>query len=133
MFDHIKPIDPVFERRRRHAIFVLSFILLMSAFSYWRFRNYGEERRAAEFFQALQDKNFEEAYRIWQPGRSYKFKDFMDDWSDKGLQGPVENFRIVRSRRRGTGVIVEVRVNGSGNNVRLWVERNNKRLTFPPY
>jgi hypothetical protein len=55
----------------------------------------------------------------------------MDDWGDKGLQGPVEDFRIVRSRRRGTGVIVEVRVNQS-ENVRLWVERKDKSLTFPP-
>lgn len=131
MFDHIKPIDPVFERRRRYAITILVFVLLLSGFAYWRFRNYGEERRAAEFFQALEDKNFDEAYRIWQPGPSYKFKDFMEDWGAEGLQGPVEEFEIVRSRRRGTGVIVEVRVNRS-ENVRLWVERSNKRLTFPP-
>jgi hypothetical protein len=43
----------------------------------------------------------------------------------------VENFRIVRSRRRGTGVIVEVQVNRR-ENVRLWVERGDKSLTFPP-
>jgi hypothetical protein len=131
VFDHIKPIDPRAERRRRYAITALVFILLLSGFGYWRFRNFGEERQALRFFRALQGKKFEEAYRIWQPTASYKFKDFMDDWGDKGLQGPVEDFRIVRSRRRGTGVIVEVRVNQS-ENVRLWVERKDKSLTFPP-
>ena len=131
MFDHIKPIDLKAERRRRYAISVLAFVLLLTGYGYYQFRNYAEERQALHFFQALQRKDFEEAYRIWQPGDSYKFKDFMEDWGDKGLQGPVENFRIVRSRRRGTGVIVEVQVN-RGKNVLLWVERGDKSLTFPP-
>lgn len=131
MFDHIKPIDLKAERRRRYVITVLAFVVLLAGFGYWHFRNFGEERRALHFFQALQGKNFEEAYRIWQPTAFYKFKDFMEDWGDEGLQGPVESFRIVRSRRRGTGVVVEVRVN-RGENVRLWVERGDKSLTFPP-
>ena len=132
MFEHIKPIDLKAERRRRYAITVLVFAVLLGGFGYWRFRNFSEERQAVHFFRALRDKNFEEAYQIWQPTESYKFKDFMDDWGDKGLQGPVENFRVVRSRRRGTGVIVEIQVN-SGESVRLWVERKDKSLTFPPY
>ena len=131
MFDHIKPIDPKSERRRRYAISVLAFVLLLSGYGYWRFRNFSEERQALHFFQALQSKNFEEAYRIWQPAASYKYKDFLEDWGEKGVQGPVETFRIVRSRRRGTGVIVEVQVNRK-ENVRLWVERKDKSLTFPP-
>ena len=132
MFDHIKPIDLKAERRRRYAITILAFAILLSGFGYWRLRNFAEERQALHFFQALQGKNFEEAYRLWQPTASYKFKDFLDDWGDQGLQGPVEEFRLLRSRRRGTGVIVEVQVNGTLPNVRLWVERKDKSLTFPP-
>lgn len=131
MFDNIKPIDPKSERRRRYLISGLVFVLLLSGYGYYQFRNYAEERQARSFFEALQRKDFAEAYRIWQPGDSYKFKDFLEDWGDQGLQGPVERFRIVRSRRRGTGVIVQVRVNGS-QDVSLWVERRDKSLTFPP-
>jgi hypothetical protein len=133
VFDHIKPIDPVSERRRRYLISVLAFVLLLSAFGYWRFRNFAEERQAVRFFHALQEKQFEEAYRLWQPGPSYKFRDFMADWGEEGVQGPVQDFEVVRSRRRGTGVIVEMQVNGKGPNVRLWVERRDKSLTFPPF
>ena len=131
MFDHIKPIDPKAERLRRYLISSLVFVLLLSGYGYYQFRNYAEERQARSFFEALQRKDFEGAYRIWQPGASYKLKDFMEDWGDMGVQGPVESFRIVRSRRRGTGVIVEVQVNRK-DNVRLWVERGDKSLTFPP-
>ncbi len=132
MFDHIKPIDQKAERRKRYAISILAFVILMGSFGYWRFRNFAEERQALQFFEALHSKNFQGAYQIWQPNATYKFQDFMDDWGEHGLQGPVEDFRLVRSRRRGTGVIVEVRVNNE-ENVRIWVERGNKSLTFPPY
>lgn len=132
MFDHIKPIDQKTERRKRYAISILAFAILMGGFGYWRFRNFSEERQALQFFEALHSRNFQEAYRIWQPNATYKFQDFMDDWGERGIQGPVEDFRLVRSRRRGTGVIVEVRVNNA-ENVRIWVERGNKSLTFPPY
>lgn len=131
MFDNIKPIDPRAERRRRYLISSLVFVLLLSGYGYYQFRNYAEERQARQFFEALQRKDFEEAYRIWQPTTSYKFKDFLEDWGDKGLQGPVEQFRILRSSRRGTGVVVQVRVNRN-QNVSLWVERRDKSLTFPP-
>lgn len=131
MFEYIKPIDRKAERRRRYAITILAFVALLSGYGYWRFRNFAEEREALRFFQELESKNFQEAYRIWQPTPSYKFKDFMEDWGDKGLQGPVHNFELVTSHRRGTGVIVEVRVNGN-ETVRLWVERKDKSLTFPP-
>ena len=131
MFDHIKPIDLKAERRRRYLISGFVFVLLLSGYSYFQFRNYVEERQARSFFEALQRKDFEGAYRIWQPGASYKFKDFMEDWGDKGLQGPVEGFRITRSRRSGSGVIVSVRVNGN-QDVSIWVERRDKSLTFPP-
>lgn len=131
MFDNIKPIDLKAERRRRYLITGLVFVVLMSGYGYYHFRNYAEERQARSFFEALQQKNFEEAYRIWQPTKSYKLKDFMEDWGDQGLQGPVERFRIMGSSRRGTGVVVHVRVNGN-QNVSLWVERRDKSLTFPP-
>lgn len=132
MFDHFKPIDQKLERRKRYAISMLAFVILMGSFGYWRFRNFAEERQALHFFEALHSRNFQQAYQIWQPNSTYKFQDFMDDWGEQGLQGPVEDFRLVRSRRRGTGVIVEVRVNNA-ENVRIWVERGNKSLTFPPY
>ena len=131
MFDYIKPIDLKAERRRRYLISAFVFILFLSGYLYWQFRNYAEERQARSFFAALQQRNFEEAYRIWQPTSSYKLKDFLEDWGDQGLQGPVERFRIMGSTRRGSGVVVRIRVNDK-QNVSLWVERRDMSLTFPP-
>ena len=131
MFDDIKPIDLKAERRRRQLITGIAFAVLLSAYLYYQFRNYPEERQARRFFGALQRQDFEEAYRIWQPTSSYKYKDFLEDWGDHGLQGPVKTFHVTGSTRRGSGAIVRVQVNGN-QNVSLWVERKDKSISFPP-
>ena len=131
MFDDFKPIDLKAERRRRYLITGFVFLLLLSGYLYWQFRNYPEERQARRFFAALQHQDFEEAYHIWQPTSSYKYKDFLEDWGDHGLQGPVKTFHVTGSTRRGSGVIVRVQVNNN-QNVSLWVERKDKSISFPP-
>jgi len=131
MFDHIKPIDPKAERRRRRLIIGGVFFLLLCGYLYYNFKNYPEEQQAKRFFTALTQHNFEEAYRIWQPGPSYTYKDFMQDWGEDGYEGPVETFRITGSTARGSGVVVRVRLNDK-KDFSLWVEKRDKSLSFPP-
>ncbi len=131
MFEYIKPIDPQAERRRRLLIAGFVFLILLSGYLYYTFKNYPEERQAKRFFTAVAQHNYEEAYRIWQPSRSYTYKDFLQDWGENGFQGPVQNFRITGSTARGTGVVVRVRINDK-QNFSLWVETRDKSLSFPP-
>jgi hypothetical protein len=131
VFDNIKPIDPVAQRRRRLLIAVLAFLVMLSGYLYYELKNYPEERKASRFFEALQRQDFQGAYRLWQPASSYTFKDFSEDWGRDGIQGPVQRFHITGSTERGSGVIVRVLVNGK-ENVSLWVEKKDKSLSFPP-
>lgn len=131
MFENIKPIDPKAERRRRRLIAAFVFLVLLSGYLYYTFKNYPEERQAERFFTALEQHDYQEAYRIWQPTSSYTFKDFLQDWGDDGLQGPVKRFHITGSTARGTGVVVRVRINDN-QNFSLWVEKRDKSLSFPP-
>ena len=132
MFDHIKPIDPRAERRRRLLIAALAFLILAGAYLYYEFKNFREEAQAKRFFTALQQHNYEEAYKdIWQPTSSYAFKDFLEDWGENGIAGPVQEFHVTGSNERGTGVIVRVRINGN-QDFSLWVEKKDKSLSFPP-
>lgn len=131
MFDHIKPWDPRVERRRRRIAAALAFLVLLSGWLYYEFKNYPEEQRAKAFFAALQQRDYEEAYRIWKPTSSYTRKDFMEDWGENGYEGPVNQFHITGSNARGSGVIVRVQVNRE-KNISLWVEKKDKSLSFPP-
>ena len=131
MFDHIKPLDPRAERRRRLWIAALAFLVLLSCYLYYEFKNYPEERQARRFLAALQQRNYPEAYRIWQPSPSYTYKDFLEDWGEKGVEGTVEQFHITGSNERGSGVVVRIRINRR-KALSLWVEKKDKSLSFPP-
>lgn len=131
MFEHIGPVVSKEARRRRLLVSSLIFVVLLAGYTLYEFKNYPEERQARYFFEALQRQDFQEAYRIWQPSDVYTFKDFMEDWGPNGLQGPVRRFRITGSTARGSGVVVRVRVNRRLG-IRLWVEKKDKSLSFPP-
>lgn len=131
MFENIKPIDPVAERRRRLLIAGLAFSVMLAGYLYYEFKNYPEEHKVNRFFHALQTQDFQEAYRLWQPAPSYSFKDFSEDWGRDGIQGVVTRFHITGSTERGSGVIVRVLVNDRQEED-LWVEKKDKSLGFPP-
>lgn len=131
MFDNIRPIDPVAQRRRRWGIVIIAFCIMLAGYGYYEFKNYPEEVRVREFFDALQHQDYQKAYRLWQPLPAYTFKDFSQDWGPNGLQPSVKAFHITGSTARGSGVVVRVQVNNK-ENVSLWVEKKDKSLGFPP-
>ena len=131
MFDHIKPLDPVKQRRRRYIISGIAFLLMLGAYLYYEFKNYPEELAVKHFFLALEQKEYQKAYQIWKPVSSYTFNDFSQDWGPSGIQETIREFHITGSTARGSGVVVRVRVNGR-DDLRIWVEKKDKSLSFPP-
>ena len=131
MFENIKPIDLVAQRRRRWLIAVLAFALMLAGYLFYEFKNYPQERQVSRFFEALERQDFQEAYRLWQPTSAYTFKDFSQDWGRDGLEGPIHRFHITGSTARGSGVIVRVLLNDK-ENISLWVEKKDRSLSFPP-
>lgn len=119
------------ERMIRNIIIGTVFAALLGVFLYVQFKNYREEREVKRFLTALQAGNYQEAYQIWKPGPRYTFENFMRDWGPNGDYGKVENWSLERSRTRGSGVVVTATVNGK--EARLWVERGDKSLGFPPF
>ena len=119
------------ERRNRRILIgaVLS-LLVGSLLTYWLW-NWRQEAVAKRFLAALEQQDYREAYKLWKPSSSYRYQDFMRDWGPEGEYGKVERFEITGSRSRGSGVIVSVRVNGQ--ETRIWVERKDKSMAFPPF
>lgn len=123
---------------------------------YYQFRFYGEEKLVRQFMDALVAGDYQEAYRIWNPMPAYSYQAFLEDWGETTPFGRVRSYEIVgvrptrevvlqvpagggeqpRNIRVGgdsSGVVVSVRINGIEKPVRLWVETNPPRLSFPPY
>jgi hypothetical protein len=138
--------DPARDRRRKIKIASAIVLILLLAGMGWMYRNWSEERAVGRFFDALQHKDFEAAYGIWQHDpdwkqhlekyRNYPLKDFYRDWGPGGEWGNIQSFKVYASATPpggGSGVIVEVIVNGRAEHARIWVQKSDKTLSFSPY
>ncbi len=98
---------------------------------YSYFRDYSEEHAVEYFLTALEQGKFEEAYRMWQPGPTYSYQDFLHDWGVQGDYGKIRTFQILGSRSKGSEtVIVTVRINNVDPPIDLLVDRKTKGLAY---
>ena len=132
------------ERRNRRILIGVVVSLVLGSLAVYQFWNWRQERVAKRFLATLERQEYREAYDIWiseessvksgvrqpKPLPSYRYQDFLRDWGPEGDYGKVESFEMTGSRSRGSGVIVTFRINGK--EARIWVEREDKSLTFPP-
>ncbi len=119
---------------RKYLPGVIALVVVTGALLGYRLRNYPEERAVARFLTTLEEANFREAYRLWQPSPSYGFGDFMHDWGEQGDYGKLRQFEILGSKSKGSdAVIVTVRINGVDPPLDLVVERRTKGLAYSPF
>jgi len=106
-------------------------ILLVGGMIYYVFRNYPEEQAVMRFLTTLQQGNYQEAYRLWQPSPSYTYQDFLLGWGEQGDYGKIREFKILGSRSRGSyTVIVTVKINNVDPPLELAVDRRTKGLAY---
>jgi hypothetical protein len=141
-----KEFDFARARRRRLLISTTIFVILMIGFLAWNFRFWPEEHIVSQFFDALQNKQYETAYGIWfrdadwqqhkDKYSQYPYNEFYQDWGPGGEWGLIKSHRVYASgtpKGGGSGVIVEVIVNDRSEHARVWVQKADKTLTFSPY
>ena len=137
--------DPGPSRRRRIRIGVGVFLLLLTSFLVWLYRYWPEEHVVDKFFTSIQSKDYDTAYGIWmndptwkqhpQQHPKYPFNEFYTDWGPGGEWGLVKTHKIRASgecRGGGSGIVVEVIVNDRVMPARVWVEKSDKTLSYPP-
>ena len=119
---------------RKYLPGVIALVVVTGALLGYRLRNYPEERAVARFLTTLEEANFREAYRLWQPSPSYGFGDFMHDWGEQGDYGKLRQFEILGSKSKGSdAVIVTARINGVDPPLDLVVDRRTKGLAYSPF
>lgn len=134
---------------------VAAILALSGAVLYWEFRFYPEKRQVERFMEALQAGDYRAAYQLWKPAATYAYADFLEDWGETTPSGRVRSYEIVSVEEGGaelllvpgqggqrrtvrvggssSGVIVSVRINGQAEPIRLWVEKKDHSLSFPPF
>ncbi len=118
-------------RFRKYIILIVLVVAALGAFLGYRFWNYPEERAVVRFLSTLEQGDYREAYRLWQPSPTYTFGDFLRDWGERGDYGKIREFTILRSKSKGREtVIVTVRVNNIDPPLDLLVDRKTKGLAY---
>ncbi len=134
---------------RRYTVTVLTFALLVALAVWYVLRFYPEKRAAEHFLNALAAGDMQRAYQLWKPAPSYSFQDFLEDWGPSGYYGPVKSYQIEAAQappKGGSGVIVIVALSPfepfpkddeavkhrRTKEVRIWVEKSDQSLSFPP-
>lgn len=133
---------------RRYIVTGFVLALLLSLGGWYLFRFHAEKKTVETFLDTVARGDFPEAYRLWQPKPSYTYQDFLDDWGPQGYYGPIKSYRIETAQKTtgASGVIVVVELSPDApfpaeddreknqrlKEARLWVERKDQSLSFPP-
>ena len=136
-------------KRLRYVVSGLA-LAAMLAGALWYFLRFTPEKRTVErFMNAVVAGDTQQGYQIWRPIPSFTYQDFLAFWGPKGYYSPIKSFRIESAEvppKGGSGVVVVVELSAyapfpkpedsvkfaQNQEVRLWVERSDKSLSFPP-
>jgi hypothetical protein len=137
-----KQYDFAGARRRRNGLIVVGLLAILLAWFLYHERNHSERKAVRVFFGALESRNYEQAYSVWQrdpdwkqhPQKfpNYPYNDFYTDWGPGGQWGLVKSYQVACSLSTGSGVIVQAVVNERSERSNIWVDKSNKSLSFPP-
>jgi hypothetical protein len=117
-------------RKLRYLLVILALLVVGIPVAYLLW-DYPEERAVARFLNTLEQGNYQEAYRLWKPSRSYSYQDFLQGWGEQGDYGKIRDFKILGSKSKGSNtVIVVVRINNVDPQLELLVDRNTKGLAY---
>jgi hypothetical protein len=140
--------DPRKARRRNIIILTAVVVVIVLAALAFLYRNWPEERVAAKFFTALQNKDYKAAYGYWiaDPGweekpplQRYPFSEFYNQWGPGGDWGVIRSFHVdgsavpKDSSGSSNGVVVFVTVNDRKQQVSLFVDRKDHSITDSPF
>jgi hypothetical protein len=133
----------------RYVVSGVALALLLGA-SGWYFMRYTAEKHTVEhFMHAVVVGDTQQAYQIWHPHASFSYQDFLGFWGPNGYYSPIKSYRIESAEvppKGGTGVVIVVEISAydqfprpeetvksaQDREVRLWVERSDQSLSFPP-
>lgn len=144
-----KEYDPRPAQRRNRLIATGIIVVVVAAGLWFFFRYWPEEHVINQFFEAIESKNFESAYGVYNHDPNWKqhadkYKDytlsqFMLDWGPSGEYGQITSHKVdcaTEPHKSGfqspSGVIVVVIINNRAEPVSLWVEKDAKTITSSP-
>ena len=141
------PRDEEKAKRRNRIIILIAVLLLIAVGTGYWFRYWPQERVVNNFFNLIEQKNYDAAYALWQADPNWKqhvdryalypFGQFQLDWGPTGDYGEITSHKVEgslapKSNGPVSGVVVVITVNNRVQPACLWVEKKTKVISFSP-
>jgi hypothetical protein len=145
-----KEYDPRPRQRMIRLILAAVVVVILAVVAYFLFRFQSEKNAANRFFAAIEAKDFEKAYGLYNADPDWKqhpekysgytYNQFYLTWGPSGDYGPITSHKIecvVEPQKRGfrspSGIVVVVRINNRGDRTEsLWVEKKTGSIGEAP-
>jgi hypothetical protein len=142
--------DPRPAQRRWRIIGIAVVAVLVVGSVWWFFRFYPEEQVINRFFQALERKDYDAAYAIYNADPDWKHhpakydqytqSQFLLDWGPSGDYGTINSHHVdcsIEPPRKAfyspSGVIIVVTINNvAAKPLSMWVEKKSRTITLSP-
>ncbi len=136
--------------QRRNRIIAAAVVLVIAVAAYLYLTRYDAEIKVINnFFHALEQKDFDAAYGIYQgdpdwkqhPQKfgNYTVNQFTLDWGPSGEYGPITSHNVdcalappKKDFVTPSGVVVVVTINKRADPRSMWVERKTRSITDSP-
>jgi hypothetical protein len=120
---------------KRIALTVL-IVLVAGLVLFFTLRNYQQKKQIRAFLSYLDQKDYQDAYRLWgcmpsSPCADYTLQKFMEDWGPTSGHS-IASAKIDKVRSCSSGVIFILKFTSS-DEVDLWVDRKQKNIGFAPW
>jgi len=121
---------------KRIVIWGLAVVIAGSAL-YFTFRNWRQEQVVKHFLSLLQQKQYQDAYRLWgctqdSPCKYYPPDKFTEDWGPDSSYANAAAAKIDHVDACGAGVVFSISF-PQKEPVALWVERDTNIISFAPW
>ena len=135
--DNFGVSDAKREHRTKTILLAVLGIVVVTLGGYWFLHDYQEKRQVSRFMNLLEEKKYEDAYRLWgcdpaKPCRDYNLAKFMEDWGPKSPHPDITQAHVRRTRSCDTGII-QILQYKPGDEVFLYVDRTNRNIGFSPF
>jgi hypothetical protein len=125
---------PSYNARRarliRNSIIGGLIAIVVIAAATWFLWDWPEQHRVNNFFSAIEAKDFNKAYGIWN--KLYNMEQFQKDWGPASDYGVIRSHQIEITKTVGNGVVMGVNINGGKTPIFLRVDHKTKQIGFSP-
>jgi len=144
-----KEYDPRPAQRRRRIVATFVVAAVAVAVFLYLTRYDSEKRVINRFFEALEQKDFDKAYGMYQGDPDWKqhpqkysgytVNQFTLDWGPSGDYGPITSHRVdcalappKKDYVTPSGVVIVVTINNRAEPRSMWVEKKSRQITDSP-